>query len=85
MSGIKHESAQEPIEAVKSKVEDIKTKYGLTEPDRGNLDNPDIEWRTGKPDYSRANYQYLTGKTQNHAAGKPRMCLMWPVFQTFYS
>ena len=34
-------------------------RFGFTEPDRGDLDNEDIEWRHGKPDYTMANYQYL--------------------------
>ena len=59
----------EPIELVQQKLADLKTMFGFREPDRGDLDNPEIEWREKKPDYTRANYQYLKGKTQNHSAG----------------
>ena len=70
MSGIDSDAAHEPIEVVREKLDDLKAKYGFREPDRGDLDNPEIEWRSGQPDYTRANYQYLKGKTQNHAAGR---------------
>ena len=63
------EAVLEPLETVQEKLNDLKTKFGFREPDRGDLDNPEIEWRVGKPDYTRANYQYLKGKTQNHKAG----------------
>ena len=69
MSGIESETVLEPLESIQEKLDDLKTKFGFREPDRGDLDNPEIEWRVGKPDYTRANYQYLKGKTQNHAAG----------------
>jgi len=69
MSGIDSEAAHEPLEVVREKLDDLKAKYGFREPDRGDLDNPKIEWRSGQPNYTRANYQYLKGKTQNHAAG----------------
>eukprot|EP00795_Rhopilema_esculentum_P012823 gene12823-3563_t len=52
---------------MRDKLEELKTKYGFREPDRGDLDNDEIEWRSGKPDYTLANYAFLTGKTQNHA------------------
>ena len=44
-------------------------RYGFTEPDRGNLHNPTIRWREGKPDYTLANLTYVKGKCQNHAKG----------------
>ena len=34
-------------------------RFGFSEPDRGDLENEDIEWRHGKPDYTMANYQFL--------------------------
>lgn len=55
---------------VRAKLEELKTKYDFCEPDRGDLDNPNTVWRSGKPDYTKANYQYLCGKTQNHKPGK---------------
>ena len=69
MSGVESDACVEPIELVQQKLADLKTKFGFREPDRGDLDNPEIEWREEKPDYTRANYQYLKGKTQNHSAG----------------
>ena len=69
MSGIEHTSESEPTEQVRSKLEDLKNEYGFREPDRGDLDDPSISWRTGKPDYTKANYEYLKGKTQNHMQG----------------
>jgi len=60
---------EEEMERIRTKVEDLKTRFGFIEPDRGNLDDPEIEWRHGKPDYTKANYQYFKGKTQNHKAG----------------
>jgi len=50
-------------------LENLKRKYGFKEPDRGDLEDQSIMWRSGKPDYSKANFEYLSGKTQNHAAG----------------
>ena len=44
-------------------------RYGLREPDRGNLDDPAILWREGKPDYTIANYTFLKEKSQNHTQG----------------
>ena len=55
---------------VREKLEDLKCRYGFREPDRGNLDDPEIVWRMGKPDYTKANYQFMKGKTQNHAEGR---------------
>ena len=68
MSGI--DNNQESTESVREKLEDLKARYAFREPERGDMDNPDIEWRIEKPDYIKANYQYLKGKTQNHAEGK---------------
>ena len=67
MSGIDNNT--EPLEVVQEKLEDLKLRFGFVEPDRGDIDNEEIEWRNGKPDYTKANYQYLKGKTQNHAQG----------------
>eukprot|EP00092_Neocalanus_flemingeri_P008277 GFUD01008923.1.p1 GENE.GFUD01008923.1~~GFUD01008923.1.p1 ORF type:complete len:271 (-),score=67.76 GFUD01008923.1:85-897(-) len=69
MSGVESGIMLEPLETVRDKLENLKVKFGFCEPSRGDLDRPEIEWRGGKPDYTRANYQYLKGKTQNHAAG----------------
>jgi len=44
----------------------LKEKYGFTEPDRGDLDDPTIKWRHGKPVYVKANLAYLKGKSKDH-------------------
>ena len=67
MSGI--DSNGDSVEAVRAKLEDLKARYAFREPERGDLENPDIKWRMEKPDYTKANYQYLKGKTKNHAEG----------------
>ncbi|CAB4022166.1 Hypothetical predicted protein [Paramuricea clavata] len=46
----------------------LKEKYNLREPERGDLDDTTIVWRSGKPDYAKANLAFLKGKTQNHKA-----------------
>ena len=68
MSGI--DNNEESVEAVREKLEDLKARYAFREPERGDMENPDIEWRIERPDYTKANYQYLKGKTQNHAEGR---------------
>ena len=40
--------------------------YNFVIPDRGDLDDPAIEWRAGKPDYRRVNLLYFQGKSKNH-------------------
>ena len=54
----------------REKLEDLIQKFGFREPNRGDLDDPKIKWREGKPNYDRANYAFLAGKTQNHSKGK---------------
>jgi hypothetical protein len=39
------------------------------EPDRGDLDDPEIEWRSGKPNYTLANLAFLKGKCMAHQLG----------------
>lgn len=46
---------------------------GNTEPDRGDLDDPKIKWRNGKPNYTLANLAYLKGKSQFHDKGSLEM------------
>jgi len=67
MSGI--DNNKETLEEVQEKLDDLKSRFGFKEPDRGDMEDPDIEWRIEKPNYTKANYQYLKGKTQNHAEG----------------
>ena len=76
MSGVESDACVEPLEIVQQKLDDLKTNFELREPDRGDLDNPEIEWREKKPDYTRANYEYLKGKTQNHSAGTLKISLV---------
>ena len=51
-------------------LEKLKEEFGFREPDRGDLSDPSIKWRTEKPDYTKANLAFLSGKTQNHPKGK---------------
>ena len=53
----------------RERLEQLKKIHGFREPDRGNLDDNSIEWRTGKPDYAKANLAFVLGKTQNHETG----------------
>jgi hypothetical protein len=39
----------------------IKQNYNLIEPDRGNLDDENIVWVHEKPNYTKANLQFLKG------------------------
>ncbi|XP_047124500.1 uncharacterized protein LOC124807076 [Hydra vulgaris] len=47
----------------------LKENIAFLLPDRGNLDDPSIKWRSGKPDYTRANSEFFKGKTMNHPEG----------------
>ena len=38
-------------------------------PRRSFMDDPDISWRYGKPDYGPANVQFLRERTHRHAKG----------------
>lgn len=69
-----HDRDPETLEEAKALTDYIKEKYGFVEPDRGNLDDPSINWRGGrKPDYTIANLQYFLGKTKNHKSGSLEM------------
>ena len=50
-------------------LEKLKEEHNLREPSRGDLDDKTIMWRSGKPDYAKANLAFLKGKTQNHKTG----------------
>ena len=54
-------------------LEEFVHKYNFTIPDRGNLDDPSIVWREGKPDYRRADLTYFQGKSKNHKLGSLEM------------
>ena len=58
------------IASARKQVENLLLKDdSLCEPNRGDLDDECHKWLHGKPDYSIANLEYLTGKSQNHKAG----------------
>ena len=48
------------------------TKYGFREPDRACVINApaDTEFREARPNYDKANLEFVKGKTQNHKKGK---------------
>ncbi|XP_078608592.1 uncharacterized protein LOC144880340 [Branchiostoma floridae x Branchiostoma japonicum] len=50
-------------------LEKMKRENGFLEPERGSLDDPNIKWKYGKPDYTMVNLEYMKGKTKNHLAG----------------
>uniref|UniRef100_A0A7R9WFQ0 Pathogen-related protein n=1 Tax=Pseudictyota dubia TaxID=2749911 RepID=A0A7R9WFQ0_9STRA len=69
-----HDREPETLQEARALIDHIKEKYGFVEPDRGNLDDPSINWRGGrKPDYTIANLQYFLGKTKNHKEGSLEM------------
>jgi hypothetical protein len=53
---------------IRNQLEFYKKEYGFIEPDRGNLNDESIKWRTSKPNYDIANLSYFKGKTKNHKA-----------------
>mmetsp|Transcript_2355 Transcript_2355/g.5086 ORF Transcript_2355/g.5086 Transcript_2355/m.5086 type:complete len:380 (+) Transcript_2355:246-1385(+) len=63
----------EDLRTARQLKEYLKKKYGFTTPDRGNIDDPSIIWKEGKPDYTIANLHYFLGKTKNHAPGSLEM------------
>jgi len=44
-------------------------KHGLELPDRGDTSDPEIRWRSGRPDFTRADLAFCRGRTSSHAAG----------------
>lgn len=52
---------------------DLEAAHGFTRPDRGDLNDPKVHWREGKPDYRKADLIYYQGKTRNHAPGSLEM------------
>ena len=47
----------------------IAKQYGFARPDRGDLDNPNIQWREGRPDYRKADLSFFKGRTTHHKPG----------------
>lgn len=60
---------KEELDACKTELEDLKAKHNLKEPVRSFMDDPDIKWRYGKPDYSLANLLYFKGRQKYHPEG----------------
>ncbi|CAD5113724.1 DgyrCDS2889 [Dimorphilus gyrociliatus] len=58
--------SNDKIKEAREELERMKKEFGFCEPDRGDLDDETIVWRTMKPDYTLANLLYFKGKTQNH-------------------
>ena len=62
--------SREELDQVKIELEEVKAKYGLTEPVRSFMDDQDIKWRFGgKPDYSLTNLKFLKERTHIHPEG----------------
>ncbi|CAH1269082.1 Hypp4094 [Branchiostoma lanceolatum] len=57
------------VTKARQELEKLKKDTGYLEPERGNLDDPNIEWKYGKPDYTMVNLEYMKGKTKNHLTG----------------
>jgi hypothetical protein len=56
--------------AAKKELEQMKAEFGLKEPVRSFMDDPDIKWRFGgKPDYSLTDLLFLKGRTKHHPEG----------------
>ena len=64
-------SLRPPTEADKAELKNLVENHGelFRRPDRGNLDDETVEWRYGKPDYTKADLVYFKGKTKNHLPG----------------
>jgi hypothetical protein len=61
---------KEELNAVKQELEEIKKEYGLKEPERSYMSDPEIQWRFGgAPDYSLTNLFYLKERSTQHADG----------------
>ncbi len=55
------------LDEVKEELAAIKADYGLKEPTRSFMDDPNTKWRFGgKPDYSLTNLFYLKQRTKEH-------------------
>lgn len=55
------------LEGVKEELEAIKAKFGLKEPTRSFMDDPETKWRFGgPPDYSLTNLFYLKQRSKVH-------------------
>ena len=61
---------KEELESVKDELESLKAEFGLKEPERAFMDDPNTKWRFGgAPDYSLTNLLYLKQRTKQHPDG----------------
>lgn len=44
------------------------SSFHLDTPKRDYMDNPEIEWRNGKPNYDLSNLKYLSERSRKHGA-----------------
>ena len=70
--------AQSQLQRNSHRINIMKTKQELIDemvssgkllPIRDHMDDPNIKWRSDKPDYTMVNYKYLKEKSQNHPKG----------------
>ncbi|KAF0718927.1 Aste57867_1388 [Aphanomyces stellatus] len=56
------------VAEARAEIKSLETEMDQHVPHRGDLDDPAIEWRIGKPEYALVDLVFLKGKTFNHAA-----------------
>lgn len=61
------------IEIARNELDRMVKFSGNVEPDRGDLNDPSITWRTKKPNYTLANLAFLKGKYMKHEKGSLEM------------
>lgn len=67
------EDLPELLECARTELNSVLQCPGNAEPERGHIDDPSIEWRSGKPNYSLANLAFVMGKSKCHAEGSLEM------------
>lgn len=68
------ESSKEVLRMLARKeLDDLIRSKGEVEPDRGDLGDTTIEWRTKKPNYNLANLAFMMGKCKTHAKSSLEM------------
>lgn len=60
-------------DSIDKELEKITSQHGFLRPDRGNLDDSNIQWREGKPDYRTADLTFFKGRSKNHPSGSLEM------------
>ena len=61
------------VEEIDKQLQRMIHEFGFTRPDRGDLDDPQLQWTGSKPDYKKADLGYFKGKSKNHRAGSLEM------------